>query len=89
MNLNPDDDDDDGDDDDDDDDGGGGGGGGEGRTEGKEERTSILIHPNSRSPAPVARILIILPGGRGCFSDTSLQPFVRLGGPVAQWPLLV
>ena len=31
---------------------------GKGETEGKEERTSILIHPNSRSPAPVARILL-------------------------------
>ena len=51
--------DDDGGDDDDDDGGGGGcgdGGGGEGRTEGKEERTSILIHPNSRSPAPAGRL---------------------------------
>ena len=34
-------------------------------------------------------IIMTMPGGRGCFSDTSLQPFVRLGGPVAQWPLLV
>ena len=38
------------DDDDDDDDGDDG----KGETEGKEERTSILIHPNSRSPAPAA-----------------------------------
>ena len=42
--------DDDHDDDVDDDDG-------TGETEGKEEGTSILIHPNSRSPAPAARIL--------------------------------
>ena len=41
---------DDNDDDDDDD--------GKGETEGKEERTPILIHPNSRSPTPAARILI-------------------------------
>ena len=38
-----------GDDDDDDDDV-------NGQTEGKEKRTSILIHPNSRSPAPAALI---------------------------------
>ena len=44
-------DDDDGDDDDDDDDR-------QGHTEGKERRTSILTHPNSRSPAPAAQISI-------------------------------
>ena len=40
--------------------GGGDGGGGEGGTEEKEERRSILIHPNSRSPAPAARISMLV-----------------------------
>ena len=45
-----------GDDDDDDDDDDDGDADGKGQTEGTEERTSILIHPNSRSPAPAALI---------------------------------
>ena len=45
---------------DDDEDGQGDDEGGRGETEGKEEITSILIHPNSRSPAPAARILIVI-----------------------------
>ena len=53
RNFHDDHDDDDDDDDDDGDDG-------KEETEGKEARPSILIHPNSRSPAPAARILIII-----------------------------
>ena len=51
INDDCDDDDNDGDDGDD--------GGGDGGTEKKEDRRSILTHPNSRSPAPAVRILLV------------------------------